>query len=440
MGLAAACAAGSRTAATALPVPAAQPALSSPTATAAAFQRFVLPNGLTLIVREEHAAPVAHLRVFYRVGEKAAGPGHTGYPHLFEHLAFSRTEHLDRSVWKFLESIGAREYDATTRYDYTHYFATVPVQALDTLLWLEAERMAHLAGALTDEDLRRSRAEVVQESERLLQVPFIQMLKATWDHTYPEGHPYAGFDIASEDLNRATLRDARRFYASYYHPANAVLVIAGDVNARDVRQKVEEHFGSIGSGPRAGRSEPRIARRSESHRQRIEGALPDARMRLVWNTPEWGTAAADHLSLAATILASRVRRELTASGVATEVESAAEMRELGGQVMLDVVARSSTDFPAIERTVSEEIRRLASEGPSATELEHARAQYRSQLEPAAADLASMTYLLGKAELFRGNPSHLQMMLRRIETATPEDVRQVVRMWLTNGTFVLEFYC
>lgn len=438
MCLSAACSAGPRPTITPLPAPAADSAAGSSVVNALPFERFVLPNGLTLIVHEDHSAPIGQVRMFYHVGEKDAGPGRAGYPHLFEHLAFSQTEHLDRSIWSFLKTIGASDYDATTRYDYTHYYATAPVRALDTLLWLEAERMAHLVGPLTEQDLRNSHGEVLKEAERLLRLPPIRLLKATWDHTYPEGHPYAGFDIASEDLTRATLTDARRFYARYYHPANAVLVVAGDVDAQAVRERVEVHFGSVRPGPRAVRSEPRSEQRSGTHRQRIEGALPEARLRLVWNTPGWGTTAASYLELASTIIAARVREQLIAEGVATEVESATEMRELGGQVMLDVIAPSPIAFPDIERIVGEEIRRLASEGPSAVEVDYAKAQQRSQFEQDTAELARMTYLLGKAELFRGDPGHLQIMLRRTEAATADDVRRSMRMWLTDGVFILEF--
>ena len=438
MYLSAACTAGPRATMTPLPAPAAESAAESAVPTTVLFERLVLPNGLTLIVHEDHDEPIAQVRMFYHVGEKDAGPGRTGYPHLFEHLAFSQSKHLDRSIWSFLERIGASDYDATTRYDYTHYYATVRVQTLDTLLWLEAERMAHLAGALTEDDLRRSRKEVFQEAERLLQLPPIRLLKATWDYTYPEGHPYAGFDIASEDLNRATLVDARRFYARYYHPANAVLVIAGDVDAQVVRGKVEEYFGSIRPGQRVGNSESRIGQRSGTKRRRIEGVLPDAHLRLVWNTPGWGTTAANYLELASTTIASRVREQLTANGIATKVESGTEMRELGGQVMLDVIAPSPTVFPGIERIVREEIHRLASEGPSTVELDHAKAQHRSQFKQNTAEPAGVTYLLGKAELFRGDPGHLQVMFRRTEAATSEGVRRAARMWLTDGAFILEF--
>ena len=402
------------------------------------FERFVLSNGLTLIVHENHDLPLAHVRMFYDVGEKDAGPGQTGHAHLFEHLAFSRTEHLDRSIWSFLESVGARDYDANSQYDYTHYYATVPVAVLDTILWMEAQRMAHLAGALTDEDLERSRREVVQEADRLLRLPPVRILKETWDHTYPEGHPYAGFNIASEDVNRATLLDARRFYGRYYHPANAVLVVAGDVSPTSVRASAERRFRSIlARSPRA-RSEPRVAQRSEIRRRRIQGVLPGIQIRLVWNTPGWGTAAADHLELATIIMTRRLSGRLRGNGLATEVSGGTEMRGLGGQVMLDVLSSSPAGFPEIQQIIGEEIGRLASDGPRRVELDQAREEYRGRLRRAAAELAGVTLLLGIGELRWSDPGHFQVMLERAERATAADVRGAADAWLTRGAFVLEF--
>jgi zinc protease len=402
------------------------------------FERFVLPNGLTLIVHENHNVPLAHVRMFYNVAEKDAGPGQAGHAHLFEHLAFSRTEHLDRSISSFLEAIGAKDYDANSRYDYTHYYATVPVAVLDTILWMEAQRMAHLARALTEEDLERSRREVFREAEQLLRSPQVRILKETWEHTYPEGHPYAGFNIASEDVNRATLPDARRFYERYYHPANAVLVVAGDVSPASIRASAETRFGSIPARPPRARSEPRVAQRSESRRRRIEGVLPGTQIRLVWNTPGWGSAAADYLELATIIMTRRLRGRLRGNGLATEVNGGTEMRELGGQVMLDVLSSSPAGFPEIEQIIGEEIGRLASNGPTRAELDQARAEYRGRLGRDAAQLAGVTLLLGIGELLWRDPGHLQVMLERAEGATAEDVRGAVDAWLTGGAFVFEF--
>lgn len=402
------------------------------------FERFVLPSGLTLIVHENRDLPLAHVRMFYHVAEKDAGPGQTGHAHLFEHLAFSRTEKLELSIWDFLEAIGASDYDANSQYDYTHYYATVPVALVDTIIWMEAQRMAHLATALTEQDLERSQREVFEEEERLLRLPPIRMLKETWEHTYPEGHPYSGFTIASEDVNRATLVDAQRFYERYYHPANAVLVIAGGIHPASVRSSVDEHFGFITPGSPRARSDPHVAQRSETQRRRIEGLVPAAQLRLVWNIPGWGTATADYLELATRTLAKRVSGRLERMGLANQVNGNAELRELGGQVMLDVIAASVDAFPEMEQMIGEEIAGLASEGPTIAELELAIEGRRVRLRNDAAELGGLALLLGKGELLWGDPGHFQVMLERTEEATAADVGAAVDAWLTAGTFILEF--
>ena len=383
------------------------------------FERFVLPNGLTLIVHEDDDAAAVHVRMFYHVAEKDAGPGQRGHAHLFEHLAFSRTEDLDRSVWDFLEAAGAREYDANSQFDYTQYFATADVGALDTLLWLEAQRMAHLASALTEDDLRRGQGEVRREAERLAQLPDLRILKATLEHTYPAGHPYAAFDVAPPDVDAATLRDALRFYERHYQPGNAVLVVAGSVDAEAVRADVEARFGSIAGGPQRTRAEPRIARGGGTRRARIEGALRDPHLRVVWNTPGWGTADADHIALAMPAIAARVRERLMADGLAAQVDGGSEMRELGGQATLDISAPASADVAGIESVVHEEIARFIAEGPTAAELEQAKAARRGRIDQALADLAGRAELLGVAELLGGDAGQIDTMLRRIANATAE---------------------
>ena len=402
------------------------------------FERFVLPNGLTLIVHENRDLPLAHVRMFYHVAEKDAGPGQTGHAHLYEHLAFSRTEHLDRSIWDFLEAIGASDYDANSQYDYTHNYATVPVALVDTIIWMEAQRMAHLAIALTEQDLERSRRAVFEEEERLLRLPPIRILQETWEDTYPQGHPYSGFNIASEDVNQATLVDAQLFYERYYHPANAVLVVAGGVDPASVRSSVEEHFGFITPGSPRARWEPRVAQRTEIQRRRIERLVPVTQLRLVWNTPGWGTAAAEYLELATTILARRVSVRLERMGLAAQVNGSTEMRELGGQVMLDVIAASPEAFPEMEQIIGEEIAGLASEGPTSAELELATEERRGHSRQGAAEMGGLAHLLGKGELLWGDPGHFEVMLERTEEATPAAVRAAVDTWLSAGAFVLEF--
>jgi len=205
-----------------------------------------------------------------------------------------------------------------------------------------------------------------------------------------------------------------------------------------VRADVEARFGSIVGGPRRTRAEPRIARGEGMRRARIEGVLPDRHLRVVWNTPGWGTADADHIALAMPAIAARVRERLMADGIAAQVDGGSEPRELGGQATLDISAFSTSDVAGLERVVHEEVARFVAEGPTAAELEEARAAYRERIDQALASLAGRAEMLGIAELLSGDPGQIDTMLRRIADASAEDVRRAAREWLADGAFVLEF--
>lgn len=217
-----------------------------------------------------------------------------------------------------------------------------------------------------------------------------------------------------------------------------MLVVAGGVDAASVRSSVEEHFGFV--TPRSPRThaDSHVAQRSETQRRRIEALVPVTQLRLVWNTPGWGTATAEYLELATTTLAKPLSGRLERMGLANQVKGHTEMRELGGQVMLDVIAASLDAFPEMEQIIGEEIAGLASKGPTRAELELAIDERRVRLGNDAAELGGLALLLGRGELLRGDPGHFEEMLERTEGATAADAGAAVDAWLTAGTFVLEF--
>jgi len=213
------------------------------------FERFTLKNGLTLIVHEDHKAPVVAVNVWYHVGSKDETPGKTGLAHLFEHLMFGGSEHFDQDYIKALETLGATELNGTTDQDRTNYFQTVPVSALDRVLWLESDRMGHLLGSLTQAKLDRQRAVVQNEKREWEDMPYGKADNLIAESTFPAGHPYSWDPIGSmADLDAATLEDAKEWFRNHYGAANATLVVAGDVRAGEVREKVERYFGHIPPG------------------------------------------------------------------------------------------------------------------------------------------------------------------------------------------------
>src|SRR5206468_3869178 len=194
------------------------------------YQRFTLKNGLTLLVHEDHKAPIVAVNIWYHVGSKNERPGRTGFAHLFEHLMFNGSEHFDDDFFKAVEKVGATDLNGTTNPDRTNYFEDAPTDALDLLLWLESDRMGHLLGVITQAKLDEQRGVVQNEKRQGENQPYAIAEELIVKNTWPANHPYSWRVIGSmEDLNAASLDDVKEWFKTYYGAANAVLTIAGDV-------------------------------------------------------------------------------------------------------------------------------------------------------------------------------------------------------------------
>jgi zinc protease len=211
---------------------------------------FRLNNGLTVIVHEDHKAPVAAVSVWYNVGSKDEPKGKTGFAHLFEHLMFNGSENLPGDFDKYLAQIGATENNGSTYFDRTNYFETVPAGALERAMFMESDRMGHLLGAVTQGVLDNQRGVVQNEKRQGDSRPGGLVQYALFDTLFPEGHPYHHTTIGSmEDLDAASLADVKQWFRDKYGPNNAVLVVAGDVKPEQVRALAEKYFGDIPAGP-----------------------------------------------------------------------------------------------------------------------------------------------------------------------------------------------
>ena len=193
-------------------------------------REFTLDNGLRVIVHEDHKAPIVAVNIWYHVGSKNEKPGKTGFAHLFEHLMFNGSENYNDEYFKPFKRVGVTAQNGTTWLDRTNYFQNVPTSALDVALWMESDRMGHLLGAVTQEKLDEQRGVVQNEKRQGENQPYGKVFLTIFENTYPKGHPYAHSVIGSmEDLNAASLDDAKDWFKQYYGPNNAVLVVAGDV-------------------------------------------------------------------------------------------------------------------------------------------------------------------------------------------------------------------
>jgi hypothetical protein len=269
------------------------------------YQKFVLKNGLTLIVHEDHKAPIVAVNVWYHVGSKNECPGKTGFAHLFEHLMFNGSEHFNDDYFQAMERIGSTDLNGTTSEDRTDYFENVPKNALDVALWMESDRMGHLLGAIDQAKLDEQRGVVQNEKRQGENQPYGLADLLITKGTAPTGHPYSWPVIGSmEDLNAASLDDVRNWFKTCYGAANAVLVIAGDVEPNAVLQKVQKYFGDIPAGPPVSKWEQWIPRMTGTRREIMQDRVPQARIYKVWNIPGYGAADTTYLELLSDVLAS----------------------------------------------------------------------------------------------------------------------------------------
>jgi zinc protease len=410
------------------------------------FHRFVLPNGLTLIVHEDHKAPIVAVNVWYHVGSKNERPGRTGFAHLFEHLMFNGTENFDKDFFGPLEQAGATDMNGTTNEDRTNYFENVPTNALDLVLWMESDRMGHLTGAISQPKLDEQRGVVQNEKRQGENEPYGKVWDFLTPKLYPPNHPYSWMTIGSmEDLDSARLPDVKDWFATYYGAANAVVVVAGDINVQTARQKVEQYFGDIPAGPPVARQQAWIGKRTGSQRGVMQDRVPQARVYKVWNVPGWGTPEADYLSLLSDVLSSgkssRLYKRLVYDDqTATDVSAYVNMREIGGLFVVEATARPGIDLSRVEKAVDEELRRLLTGGPTPAELSRVKTQYRAGFIRGVERIGGFggkSDVLAQGEVFAGRPDFYQVRLNRVRQATIAQLSSAARQWLTDGVYTLE---
>ena len=411
-----------------------------------AFQKFVLDNGLTLIVHEDHKAPIVAVNVWYHVGSKNEKFGKTGFAHLFEHLMFNGSENFNDDYFQVLERVGATDLNGTTNEDRTNYFQNVPVSAVDLALWMESDRMGHLLGALTQDKLDEQRGVVQNEKRQGDNQPYSVSYELITKATWPASHPYSHTVIGSlEDLDAASLDDVHEWFKKYYGAANATLVIAGDIDAETAKEKVEKYFGDIPSGPPVAHFQTWIAKRTGSQREVVQDRVPQARLYKVWNIPAWRSADADYLDLVSDVLAmgktSRLYKRLVYDEqIATRASAYVDLREIAGQFYIDVMARPGEDLQKIEKIVDEELQRFLQEGPTAEELTRVKTQYMARFVRGIERIGGFggkSDILAQNAVFAGDPGYYKTRLARIKNATAADLQKAAVAWLSDGVYTLE---
>ena len=401
------------------------------------FTKQTLANGLDVLVHEDHACPIVAVNLWYHVGSKNEHPGHTGFAHLFEHLMFEGSEHHDKGYFQPLQGAGAT-LNGSTNADRTNYWEVVPTGALELALWMESDRMGYLLPALTQPKFANQRDVVLNERRQNYENrPYGLAPMALLAALFPEDHPYHWTTIGEiADLQRVQLDEVHAFFRRYYHPANASIALAGDVDGDEALALVERYFGDIDPGDvvepvRASAGLPGDVR------IRFEDRVELPRLYLAWLTPAMFADGDADLDLATDLLAngktSRLYRRLVFDErIATDVSASQNSREIAGYSQITATAAPGHTLAELETAIFEEIAHLAADGPTDEEIERGRVQAEAQFMfrlQTVGGFGGKSDQLNAYNVFLRDPAYFDRDLARYQLVTSASLRASVERYL-----------
>ena len=400
------------------------------------IEKYTLPNGLTVILHVDHKTPVVSVNVLYKVGSKDEKPGRTGFAHLFEHMMFQGSKNHDTDYFLPLEKLGA-QLNGSTAEDQTVYYETVPSNALELALWLEADRMGFLLPSMTQQKLDNQRDVVKNERrESVDNVPYGQAEEALLEALYPADHPYHHSVIGSmADLSAASLSDVAAFFRTHYVPNNAILAVAGDFTPMQAKNWIEKYFGPVSRGPvvkALNRSVPSLA--AEKH-IRLTDAVSLPRAQLIWPTVPTSHPDEPALDVLAAVLGglpkeNRLFRALMYDRqLAAGVDASHPTQYLTGTFEVDVHARPGEKLDELVKIVDAEIERLKKEGPTPLEVRKAQNERESALIMGLQSVTRKATVLAQSMESFGDPLGYRTELEKVFAVTREDVMRVARQYL-----------
>jgi zinc protease len=413
------------------------------------IERHVLDNGLRIVLSRDPRAPLVAVNLWYDVGSRHEKPGKTGFAHLFEHMMFQGSANVEKGQHFSLVQAAGGTLNASTWLDRTNYFETLPGHELELALWLEADRMASLLPAMTQEKLDNQRD--VVKNERRYSVD--NQPYGDWDErmqalVYPEEHPYHHSTIGSmEDLSAASLDDVREFFATYYAPNNAVLTVAGDFETDAALGLIERHFGPIPPNstlppPPDMTVEPRIGR---DVRVTVPDQVPLPRIYLAHRVDPFGTDAHDAYDVAADILgtgrASRLYATLVREQRIAQDVSVFVFPIVGGAAMFSlwVTARPGVPVEQLESSLLAEMDRLAADGPTADDLERVRNLHASRSASALERISERADRLSMYTCLFDEPERINTEVARYAAVDAGRVTDALRSAVTADNRVTLVY-
>ena len=410
------------------------------------YQRFTLPNGLTVILHEDHTTPSVSVNIYYHVGSGREKPGRTGFAHLFEHIMFEGSGHVPPGKFdQWLEAVGG-DNNASTTSDRTNYWENVPSNALELPLFLESDRMGYLMESMSPAKVDGQRDVVKNERrESYENRPYGMASIAIEENLYPPNHPYHWPTIGSmEDLSAASYQDVVDFFKRFYGPNNASLCIAGDIDPVKIRALVEKWFSDVPAGPPVPPIEAPAAYLTAEKRLVLEDEVSLPRLYMDWITPPAFAPGDAELDMVASVLAggknSRLYKRLVYDlQIAQDVSAYEGSRPLCSSFEITATARAGHTLSELESVIMEELHNVQLNPPSKRELDRAVNQYESSF---LGRLEAIGGFGGKADLLNayftqtGNPDYFQEDLSRYKALDPGDVQSAAATFLHDNNRVV----
>jgi zinc protease len=411
------------------------------------FEKYVLPNGLNVILHKDHSVPIVGVNLWYHVGSAREKPGKTGFAHLFEHMMFQGSEHVEKGDhFKFLQEAGGT-LNGSTNTDRTNYWELVPSNFLELALYLESDRMGFLLDAMDQAKLNNQRDVVKNERRQNYENrPYGLAGKLINENLYPPDHPYHWLTIGTqEDLSNATLEDVMQFFRQYYGPNNASLCIGGDIDVKKTKGLVEKYFGGLKKVPDVPRMQPRgITVAGEKHLT-MEDHVQLPRLYLAWpSVPNYAGDDAE-LDLLASILArgknSRLYKTLVyEKQIAQDVSAFESGGEIAGEFYIIVTAKLGHTLKEINTAIDEVIEGVKNGGVQGRELERAKNGFKADFVyrlQSVGGFGGRTDVLNQYNIFLDDPGYFEKDLERYEKATVAEIQGVAEKYLKpDGRIIL----
>ncbi len=407
------------------------------------FEKYVLPNGLTVIVSEDHSDPVVHVDVTYHVGSAREEIGKSGFAHFFEHMMFEGSDHVaDKQHFKVVTESGGT-LNGSTNLDRTNYFETVPNNQLEKMLWLESDRMGFLVNAVTQPKFEIQRSTVKNErGQNYDNRPYGLAREVTSKALYPYGHPYSWLTIGYvEDLNRVNVNDLKNFFLRWYGPNNATLTIGGDVNTKEVIKMVEKYFGSIPRGPEVKPVQlPPVQLTKKEYVSYVDNYAKLPLLTITYPTVPNYNADMAPLACLAQVLGqgrtSALYQNLVKPQKALQASAYSSLDELAGTFNISVIPLSGSTLADMEKSINESLKDFEKKGVTNDDIEKFKNGFESITINRLASVAGKASQLAAFETFTGNPNMIGKLLDMYNKVTKEDVMRVYNKYIKNKPAVV----